>query len=166
MESAANPTRHKILEILIETPGLGAKALADRIGVTRQHVAYHIGELLKLGLIKDMQAGSIVIYHVTDLGRMVLQRIHSISISQAKDQVHVPPSQPPAPKKASNNRLLTFQRILVLAPLFAGLILLAYSFISAFIERKPSYVIGGIIVFIIFIVVQAIIVKKFPYYGR
>ncbi|MBO3803447.1 MAG: helix-turn-helix domain-containing protein [Candidatus Brockarchaeota archaeon] len=85
MESAANPTRHKILEILVESPGLGAKALADKMGVTRQHTAYHIGELLRLGLVKDVRAGSVVIYHVTDLGRTVLKRIHSISAPRTEE---------------------------------------------------------------------------------
>lgn len=89
IECAANPTRHRILEMLIETSGLGAKALADKMGFTRQHISYHISELRKVGLIKDMPAGTTVIFHVSQLGRTTLQRIHSVSPSEARDRKSV-----------------------------------------------------------------------------
>jgi hypothetical protein len=146
---------------------LGAKALADKLGVTRQHIAYHIGELQKFKLIKDMRAGTIVIYHVTDLGRTVLQRIHSTSAPQAKERTQdsATASIPPPAARASSHERITLGILEYSLPL-AGLGLLTYSIIMAFIDRKPSYVIGGLIIFAIFMAVRSIAIKGSHLYGR
>jgi len=152
IECAANPTRHKILEILSETPGLGAKALADKIGVTRQHVAYHISELRKADLIKDMSAGTIVIYHVTQSGRTALQRTHLTPPPGEKDLAHeasVPAPPQPVPKPQEHKRRASSVRLLGLMPAFAGLTLLLYSIFWALAKGQPSYILGGVMIFLL-----------------
>jgi len=164
IECAANPTRHKILEILIETPGLGAKALADKMRVSRQHIAYHIGELKKVDLIKDMSAGTTVIYNITQLGRTALERIRSTPQSEkAPTKVISTPIPPPPPQQAAKqSRRSPSTRLLGLMPALAGLILLLYSMLRAYADNQPGYVLGGVAVFIILAYVSRKILGWWP----
>jgi DNA-binding transcriptional ArsR family regulator len=152
IECAANPTRHRILEMLIDTPGLGAKALADKMGFTRQHISYHISELRKVGLIKDMPAGTTVIFHVTQLGRTTLQRIHAVPPSEAHPTevapIVAPPPSPPSKRMPSPVRA-GLPRLLGLVPALVGLGLLTYAAFRAFLDGQPSYIVGGLFVFIV-----------------
>lgn len=143
---------------------MGAKALADKMGVTRQHTAYHIGELLRLGLVKDVRAGSVVIYHVTDLGRTVLKRIHSISAPRTEEVARdaaarsAPSPATPAARSAFHPGK-DIKKVAGFSLALAGLGLLSFSIVKAFVDRQPSYVIGGLIVFAAFMVARAIAMK-------
>jgi len=152
IECAANPTRHKILEILSEKPGLGTKALANEMGVTRQHIAYHIGELRKADLIKDISAGTIVIYHVTQSGRTALQRIHLTPHPEEKDLAHeasVPTPPRPTQEPQEHKRRASSTRLLGLMPALAGLTLLLCSIFWAIARGQPSYILGGVMIFLL-----------------
>lgn len=164
IECAANPTRHKILEILSETPGLGAKALADKMGVSRQHIAYHIGELKKTDLIKDMPAGTIVIYNITQLGRTALQRIRSAPPSEKAPAPAISRPIPPPQKalKPAGLRGAFSPRLLGLMPALAGLILLLYSMFRALIDQKPVYIFGGVVVFLLLAYVSRRVISWWP----
>jgi len=164
IECAANPTRHKILEILSETPGLGTKALADKMGVTRQHIAYHIGELRKAELIKDMLAGTIVVYNNTQLGRTALQRIHSTPLPEKPPAQEIAPPIP-SPQKARKQAGLRgafSMRSLSLMPALAGfLVILLYSIYRAGTYKQPNnYILGGLMVATIAFLLLAYISKK------
>lgn len=163
IECAANPTRHKILEILSDTPGLGTKALADKMGVTRQHIAYHIGELRKADLIKDMPAGTITVYNITPLGRAALQRIHSAPPPENPPARELPPPIPPPPQKAIKpaGRGAFSRRSSSLMPALAGfLVILLYSVYRAVTDRQPSYVLGGLMVAVVAFILLAYVSKK------
>jgi DNA-binding MarR family transcriptional regulator len=170
IECAANSTRHKILEILSETPGLGAKALADKMGVSRQHVAYHIGELKKVDLIKDMPAGTTVIYNITQLGRMALERIRSTAQPEGAPAHAIPspsPIPPPPPQQQQAVKPAvphgpSSTRLLGLMPALAGFILLLYSMFRAFIDKQPGYIVGGVVVFILLAYVSRRVMSWWP----
>jgi DNA-binding transcriptional ArsR family regulator len=155
---AANPTRNKILEILNETPGLGAKALADRMGVSRKHIAYHIGELKKTDLIKDLPAGTIVIYNITQLGRTALQRIRS---NPPPEKPPVQAISPPLPYEAIKPSGPSSARLTGLMPALAGfLLVLLYSVFRATVNKMPSYILGGLMVAVIVFLLLAYISRK------
>jgi len=163
IECAANSTRHKILEILSDTPGLGTKALADKMGVTRQHIAYHIGELRKADLIKDMPAGTISVYNITPLGRTALQRIHSTTPPEKLPAQELSPPIPPPPQKAIKpaGRGAFSKRSLSLMPAFAGfIVILLYSVYRAGTDKQPSYVLGGLMVAVVAFLLLAYVSKK------
>lgn len=162
IECAANPTRHTILEILSETPGLGTKALADKLGVTRQHIAYHIGELRKAELIKDMSAGTMAVFKITQLGRNALQRIHSTPTPEKPTVKAIAPPVPPPQRayKPAGLRGTSIRSSSLMPALASFLVILFYSVYRAGTDKQPSYILGGLMVAIAAFLLLAYISKR------
>lgn len=61
-----DPTRRRMLDMLLADGGGTATTLSDRLPVTRQAVAKHLGVLDRIGLVHATQAGRERRYQVDD----------------------------------------------------------------------------------------------------
>ena len=70
-----DPTRRRMLDLLLESGAGTATSLSEQLPVTRQAVAKHLGVLDRVGLIQATPAGREKRYHVDDtqFGRAVAQ---------------------------------------------------------------------------------------------
>ena len=70
-----DPTRRRMLDLLLAGGGGTATTLSDRLPVTRQAVAKHLGVLDRVGLVRQMPVGREVRYRVdaAQLARAVEQ---------------------------------------------------------------------------------------------
>ncbi|HTF10976.1 MAG TPA: winged helix-turn-helix domain-containing protein [Asanoa sp.] len=70
-----DPTRRRMLDLLLATGSWTATSLSERLPVTRQAVAKHLGVLDRVGLVEATQAGREKRYRVDEaqLSRAVAQ---------------------------------------------------------------------------------------------
>jgi ArsR family transcriptional regulator, cadmium/lead-responsive transcriptional repressor len=70
-----DPTRRRVLDLLLATSAGTATSLSEQLPVTRQAVAKHLGVLDRVGLVRGTPAGREKRYRVdeTQLGRAVAQ---------------------------------------------------------------------------------------------
>lgn len=70
-----DPTRRRIVDLLLTAPGATATALSDRLPVTRQAVTKHLGVLDRAGLVHATPSGRERRYDVdqTQLARAAAQ---------------------------------------------------------------------------------------------
>jgi ArsR family transcriptional regulator, cadmium/lead-responsive transcriptional repressor len=70
-----NPTRRRMLDLLLATGAGTATSLSEQLPVTRQAVAKHLGVLDDVGLVQATPAGRETRYRVDEaqLGRAVAQ---------------------------------------------------------------------------------------------
>lgn len=52
-----DPTRRRLLDLLLESPARTATALSERLPVTRQAVSKHLGVLDRVGLVEATEVG-------------------------------------------------------------------------------------------------------------
>ena len=73
--AVGDPTRRRMLDLLLVDGGGTATTLSDRLPVTRQAVAKHLGVLDRVGLVRATPAGREKRYRVDDaqLSRAVAQ---------------------------------------------------------------------------------------------
>ena len=73
--AVGDPTRRRMLDLLLADGGGTATTLSDRLPVTRQAVAKHLGVLDRVGLVHATSAGRERRYHVDEaqLARAVAQ---------------------------------------------------------------------------------------------
>ena len=73
--AVGDPTRRRMLDLLLTDGGGTATTLSDRLPVTRQAVAKHLGVLDRVGLVRATPAGREKRYRVDDaqLARAVAQ---------------------------------------------------------------------------------------------
>ena len=73
--AVGDPTRRRMLDLLLADGGGTATTLSDRLPVTRQAVAKHLGVLDRAGLVRSAAAGRERRYRVDDeqLARAVAQ---------------------------------------------------------------------------------------------
>ena len=71
-----DPTRRRMLDLLLADGGGTATTLSDRLPVTRQAVAKHLAVLVKVGLV-----------HVTPSGRERLYRVDEDQLARAVAQL-------------------------------------------------------------------------------
>ena len=70
-----DPTRREMLDLLLASGGGTATSLSDRLPVTRQAVAKHLGVLERIGLVHATTAGRERVYTVDEdqLARAIAQ---------------------------------------------------------------------------------------------
>jgi ArsR family transcriptional regulator, cadmium/lead-responsive transcriptional repressor len=70
-----DPTRRRVLDLLLATRAGTATSLSEQLPVTRQAVAKHLGVLDRVGLVRATPAGREKRYRVDEaqLGRAVVQ---------------------------------------------------------------------------------------------
>ena|SRR6187431_2116977 len=61
-----DPTRRRMLDLLLTDDGGTATTLSEQLPVTRQAVAKHLGVLVRVGLVQVTPAGREMRYHVDD----------------------------------------------------------------------------------------------------
>jgi predicted transcriptional regulator len=61
-----DPTRRRLLDLLLTDGGGTATTLSEHLPVTRQAVAKHLGVLVRVGLVHVTPAGREMRYHVDD----------------------------------------------------------------------------------------------------
>jgi ArsR family transcriptional regulator, cadmium/lead-responsive transcriptional repressor len=71
-----DPTRRRMLDLLLTDGGGTATTLSDRLPVTRQAVAKHLGVLDRVGLV-----------HVTPAGREMRYRVDEAQLASAAAQL-------------------------------------------------------------------------------
>jgi DNA-binding transcriptional ArsR family regulator len=73
--AVGDPTRRRMLDLLLADGGGTATTLSDRLPVTRQAVAKHLAVLEKVGLVHVTPSGRERLYRVeeAELGRAVAQ---------------------------------------------------------------------------------------------
>jgi DNA-binding transcriptional ArsR family regulator len=73
--AVGDPTRRRLLDLLLNESGGTATTLSDQLPVTRQAVAKHLGVLDRVGLVHGTQAGRERRYEVDEaqLARAVAQ---------------------------------------------------------------------------------------------
>ena len=71
-----DPTRRRMLDLLLADGGATATTLSDRLPVTRQAVAKHLGVLDRVGLV-----------HVTPAGREMRYRVDDAQLARAAAQL-------------------------------------------------------------------------------
>ena len=71
-----DPTRRRMLDLLVTDGGGTATTLSDRLPVTRQAVAKHLGVLGRVGLV-----------HVTPAGREMRYRVDDAQLARAAAQL-------------------------------------------------------------------------------
>ncbi|GAB2645028.1 metalloregulator ArsR/SmtB family transcription factor [Kribbella swartbergensis] len=64
--AVGDPTRRRLLDLLLADGGGTATSLSDRLPVTRQAVAKHLGVLDRVGLVHATQAGRERLYRVDE----------------------------------------------------------------------------------------------------
>jgi DNA-binding transcriptional ArsR family regulator len=71
-----DPTRRRMLDLLLVDGGGTATTLSDRLPVTRQAIAKHLGVLDRVGLV-----------HVTPVGREMRYRVDDAQLARAAAQL-------------------------------------------------------------------------------
>ena len=71
-----DPTRRRMLDLLLADDGGTATTLSDRLPVTRQAVSKHLGVLDRVGLV-----------HVTPVGREMRYRVDDAQLARAAAQL-------------------------------------------------------------------------------
>ena len=61
-----DPTRRRMLDLLLTSGGGTATSLSDQLPVSRQAVAKHLGVLGRAGLVHDVAAGRERRYHISE----------------------------------------------------------------------------------------------------
>ena len=79
-----DPTRRRMLDLLLSTGESTATTLGSRLPVTRQAVAKHLGVLDRVGLVRSTTAGREKRYHV-DEGQMARAVAQLSSVGDAWD---------------------------------------------------------------------------------
>jgi ArsR family transcriptional regulator, cadmium/lead-responsive transcriptional repressor len=71
----AEPSRRRLLDALLATPGISASALARELPLTRQAIAKHLTVLEQSGLVRTAKVGREVQYNVDP------ERLHEASLA-------------------------------------------------------------------------------------